>query len=185
VTTPAPSPVFIARLAGAFYLVTILTGGYALSVGGAGGVVAGIIAAASYIVVTLLLYYLLRPVSPGVSLLAMLVSLAGCAVGPLSLAVRIPAPNNIALVCFGFYCLLIGYLILRSTFLPRFVGALMVFAGLGWLIYAFPPLARALFPYVLAPGLIGEGALTLWLLVAGVDERQWTEQAGARLARAA
>jgi hypothetical protein len=38
---------------------------------------------------------------------------------------------NICLVIFGFYDLLIGYLIYRSTFLPRFLGVLMALAGLG------------------------------------------------------
>ncbi len=68
---------------------------------------------------------------------------------------------SIAVVFFGFYCLLIGYLILKSTFLPRILGGLMVVAGLGWLTYLSPPLARSLSPYILAPGILGEGALSV------------------------
>ena len=86
---------------------------------------------------------------------------------------------NISLVFFGFYCLLIGYLIFRSTFLPRILGALMAFAGLGWLTFLSPPLANYLYPYILAPGLLGEGSLTLWLLVIGVNVQRWKEQASA------
>ena len=86
---------------------------------------------------------------------------------------------NIGLVFFGFYCILIGYLIFRSLFLPRILGALMVFAGLGWLTFLSPPLANHLSPYILAPGLLGEGSLTLWLLVIGVNAQRWKEQAGA------
>jgi hypothetical protein len=40
------------------------------------------------------------------------------------------------------------------------------------------PLARSLSPYILAPGILGEGALTLWLLVMGVNDQRWKEQAG-------
>lgn len=84
---------------------------------------------------------------------------------------------NLGLVFFGFYCLLIGYLIFRSIFLPRTLGALMVFAGLGWLTFLSPPLANYLRPYVLLPGIIGEASLTLWLLVKGVNVQRWQEQA--------
>jgi hypothetical protein len=76
---------------------------------------------------------------------------------------------GISLVFFGFYCLLIGYLIFKSTFLPRILGVLMAFAGLGWLTFLSPELARSLSPYILAPGIIGEGSLTVWLLVMGVS----------------
>ena len=55
----------------------------------------------------------------------------------------------------------------------------MAFAGLGWLIFLSPPLAKQLSPYVVIPGIIGEGALTVWLLVAGVDVQRWKEQASA------
>jgi hypothetical protein len=85
--------------------------------------------------------------------------------------------NNIGLVFFGLHCLGVGYLILRSTFLPRLVGALMVFAGLGWLTFLSPPLANSLAPYNMLPGAIGELSLTLWLLVKGVNIQRWNEQA--------
>lgn len=83
-------------------------------------------------------------------------------------------------VFFGFHCLLVGWLILRSTFLPRFVGSLMVFAGLGWLTLSLgnllaPEFGRLLFPYLLAPGAIGEITLSLWLLAKGVNEQGWLE----------
>jgi len=86
---------------------------------------------------------------------------------------------NIGLVFFGFYCLLIGYLIFRSTFLPRILGALMAFAGLGWLTFLWPPLANHLSSYNLAAGILGEGSLTLWLLAMGVNAHRWKEQARA------
>jgi hypothetical protein len=170
------SPRLKARIAGVFYLLTFLTGAVALFVRGRLGFAAGLVAGACYIAVTLLFYYIFKPVNRSLSLLAALVSLLGCAVGPLSLFVH--AASHISpLVFFGFYCLLIGYLIFRSTFLPRILGALMAFAGLGWLTFLSPSLANHLSPYIFAPGMLGEGALTLWLLVKGVNAQRWQEQA--------
>jgi len=84
-----------------------------------------------------------------------------------------------ALVFFACYCLLNGYLILKSTFLPRFVGVLLMVAGGGWLIFLWPSLgARLLNPYLMVTG-VGEGVLVLWLLVFGVDPQRWNEQARA------
>jgi hypothetical protein len=83
---------------------------------------------------------------------------------------------KIGLVFFGLYNLLNGYLILRSTFLPRFLGVFMVIAGLPWLIFLLP-LGKNLSPFAVAPAAIGEGLLLVWLLVKGVNAQQWTEQA--------
>jgi Domain of unknown function (DUF4386) len=86
---------------------------------------------------------------------------------------------NVGLVFFGCYCLLIGCLIFKSTFLPRILGALMTIAGLSWLTFLLPPLVNVLSPYNLAPGVLGEGSLTLWLLLFGVNAERWKAQAGA------
>src|SRR5438552_7115533 len=83
----------------------------------------------------------------------------------------------IALVFFGFYALLTGYLILKSTFLPRILGVLSVLGGLGWLSFLYLPLGYRLFPYIAALGLLGAASLILWLLVFGVNEQRWKEQA--------
>ena len=92
------------------------------------------------------------------------------------LAVRAQA-NDIGLVFFGLHCLGVGYLILKSTFLPRTIGALMVVAGFGWLTFLAPPLAQSIAPFNMLPGAVGELSLTLWLLVKGVNAQRWSEQA--------
>jgi hypothetical protein len=81
------------------------------------------------------------------------------------------------IVFFGFYCVLLGYLILKSTFLPRIIGALMALAGLGYLTLLAKPLADHLAPYNLLPAALGETSLMLWLLIVGVNVNRWNEQA--------
>jgi hypothetical protein len=85
---------------------------------------------------------------------------------------------GIALVFFGFFDLLIGHLIFKSTFLPRAVGVLMMIAGLGGLAFLSPPFATKYFPYLVAT-FVGELVLILWLIAKGVNVRRWEERAGA------
>lgn len=85
--------------------------------------------------------------------------------------------NNAFLAFFGLYCLLLGCLILRSTFLPRIIGVFMTLAGFGYLTFLSPSLAAYLSPYNLVPAALGEGSLMLWLLVMGVNSQRWREQA--------
>jgi hypothetical protein len=172
----AASPRRNARIAGAFYLLTFLTGLPALFIHSSLGVALGLIAGVCYIAVTLLFYYIFKPVNRTLSFLAALVSFAGCAIGPVTAGFHLTSRIN-PLVFFGFYCLLIGYLIVRSTFLPRTLGALMGLAGLGWLSFFSASVASRLHPYNLVPGLIGEGALTVWLLAVGLNDQRWKEQA--------
>ncbi|HXX15915.1 MAG TPA: DUF4386 domain-containing protein [Candidatus Eremiobacteraceae bacterium] len=93
--------------------------------------------------------------------------------------------SNIMMAFFGFYCILIGYLIFRSSFLPRIIGAFLVIAGLSYLFNYFAaflalPVADYSFRYIALPaGILGEGSLILWLLLMGVNNKRWREQAGA------
>lgn len=90
----------------------------------------------------------------------------------------------LAMVFFGFQCLLIGCLIVRSTFLPRILGVLLAIGGSSYVISSFatflaPAFGARLSPFILPAALLGEGSLTLWLLVIGVNEQRWKEQATA------
>ena len=167
----AMSPRLKARIAGVFYLVTFVTGVIGL-VSVSGRFVASLIAIVCYIAVTLLFYDLFKPVNRSLSLLAAFVSLLGCASGALGLF-RLTSAYISPMVFFGFYCLLIGTLIFKSTFLPRTLGALMACGGLGWLTFLSRPFAHYLSPYNFVPGLLAEGALTVWLLVVGIDVPKW------------
>jgi hypothetical protein len=174
-TSPRPR----ARITGVVYLLYFLTAISAEVFVGRSRLVAydavNIIAHAFYIAVTLLFYYMFKPVNRTLSLLAAFFSLAGCANDVLRLLNRAPYTINSTLF-FAPYCLLLGYLIFRSTFLPRILGVLMVFAGLGWLIF-LSPLATRLSTYLEVLGFLAEASLMLWLLVKGVNEQRWKEQA--------
>jgi hypothetical protein len=170
-----------ARITGVVYLLYFLTAISAEAFIGHGRPVAyntvNVIAHAFYVAVTLLFYYMFKPVNSSLSLLAALFSLAGCANDILGVFNRAPYKIS-SLVFFAPYCLLIGYLILTSTFLHRILGLLMVLAGVGWLI-VLSPLANRLTTYVEILGIIAEGSLMLWLLIKGVNVQRWKEQASA------
>jgi hypothetical protein len=82
-------------------------------------------------------------------------------------------------VFFGPYCLLIGYLVFRSTFLPRFLGVPMALAGVGWLVFLLPAGEHYLSLYIEILGILAEASLMLWLIVMGVNVQRWKAQAGA------
>jgi hypothetical protein len=174
-TNTAQSTRLKARIAGFFYLITFIAGIFSLKLS-SGKLAADLTADVAYVAVTVLLFGIFKPVNKSISLVAAVFSLVGIANGALT-ALNRPVLSLNPLVFFGFYCALIGYLIFRSTFLPRFLGVLMALGGLGWLTFMSSSLSTALYPYNLAPGIIGEGALTVWLLVMGLNEQKWKEQA--------
>jgi hypothetical protein len=155
-----------ARLAGVFYLLTIVVGVFSAFARSRPLSDAGnLIGTGCYVVVTILLYLILKPVNPALSLIAAVISLAGCTVGALEALHRSPFHFR-GILIFGFYCLLLGYLIFRARFFPRWLGFLVALAGVGWLTFLWPPLVRHLGLLPMLIGLIGEGSLTVYLLVA-------------------
>lgn len=72
----------------------------------------------------------------------------------------------ISFVLFACFELVTGNLILRSTFLPRWIGWWWVAGGIGGLTFLWSPLATAIWPLLLAAG-AGEFVLPVWLLVKG------------------
>ena len=80
----------------------------------------------------------------------------------------------IGLIFFGFYCLLVGYVIFKSAMVPKFLGVLYILSGIGYLINSFTMLlskgfANPIFTYVAIPIFIGELSFCLWLIIKGVD----------------
>ena len=91
---------------------------------------------------------------------------------------------SIGMVFFGVQCISIGYLVARSTFLPRVLGILLGIGGTSYVIASFasfliPTFGPHLIPFIFPVALIGEGSLTLWLLVKGVNLQRWKDQASA------
>jgi len=232
------SPLFKARMAGMFYVLTgatyvlgqafilgkIVVDGNAAATANnilahrsffQLGFTADVISVVCSVALTVLFYDLFRPVNRSLSLLAAFVHLVGLAVaafgsflllaplvilggGPYLSVFKVEQLRalaflflelygqvvNICFVFFGVYCLLIGYLIFKSIFLPRILSALPVIAGLCWLTFLSTPLANYLSPYNLALALFVEASVFLWLLVMGLNAPKWEEKAN-RLAIAA
>jgi len=226
----------MARIAGALYLLTILTGMFSAGFATGKLVVSGDAAAtannilahrglfqlafavyliemACQVALTALFYLLLKPAGRSVSLVAAFLGLTGCVIktftrvffiAPLfilggahylsvfspeqlqALALLFLKVNDrgagIALVFFGFYAILTGYLIIKSSFLPRVLGAISVVGGFGWLTFLYPPLGGRLFPFTSMFAVLGAAALIVWFMVFGVNEQRWKEQAGAAAA---
>ena len=227
------SPLWYARLGGAFYLAIILFGGCSegfvnskLMAGDAAttahnilaspglwrlGTALNLLVVLSAVPLMWIEFQLLRPVSKSLALLALLlngVSLAVEAVSKLFQLLVLPILQsadylrawgparvallanlalrshdiafNIALVFFGLTCLVNGYLIFKSGFLPAVLGVLMQVAGAAYLVACLaalfaPALAAQLIPAILLPPLVGELSLCLWLLIKGVNIARWQE----------
>jgi len=179
----AESPRFKARIAGVFWLGTAVAGSLALVFSGVLGTAVNLVATVCYVIATLLVYSLLKPVNKNLSMLAAVSSIVGCTIGTLNTFLPLGVAT-LPTLFFGGHVFLVGYLILKSIFLPRFVGVLMVLAGLGWMTRGLTslvslPIASGVSSYLMGLGVLGEMTLTVWLLAKGVDEERWKKQADA------
>jgi hypothetical protein len=85
--------------------------------------------------------------------------------------------SNLVIIIFGFHAIVLGYLIYRSTFIPRAIGIVFTLAGIAGCLLLVPPVATKILPLLLGIGALAELSLTAWLLFAGIDLKSWLEQA--------
>jgi hypothetical protein len=86
--------------------------------------------------------------------------------------------SGVLMVFYGIAFAIRGYLISRSTYLPRFIGLLMMIAGAGFvirnlLLVLVPHAASTL---LLAPMFVAAISLMVWLLARGIDRSKWPEE---------
>jgi hypothetical protein len=129
-----------------------------------------------YATLAILLYRLFRPAQPLLALVATVCSLAGCVTDGLHQLHTTGISGQSPLLFFGPFCVLLGVLILRSRFLPRWLGWPLIVAGLGWLAYLNPEVAQHASIVIFPVGFLAEFMLMLWFLLRGVDEARWREQ---------
>ena len=84
----------------------------------------------------------------------------------------------IGLIFFGVACLVRAYLIYKSGYFPKILGVLMFGAGLSYLtnsvaLLLVPSFAALIFPAILAPALVAELSLSLWLIAKGINVAKW------------
>jgi|SRR5271156_3237002 len=92
---------------------------------------------------------------------------------------------GVSLLFFGFCCILFGYLIRKSLYLPKILGTLLVIGGMGYILFSLAQIlapsfaAHYLFPWLMLPAFPAELGLALWLTVKGVNVVKWKERAQA------
>jgi hypothetical protein len=155
------------------------------------GIVSDLLMHLCDIPVMLVVYVLLRPVNRNIALLGLLFNLVQTAVlvaNKLHLITALLATDppqiynairlhdmgfGVGLLFFGCTLLVNGYLVIRSGYLPRWIGVLLQLAGACYLVsnvtlLLAPALANRLFILML-PCLIAELSFCLWLIFKGVD----------------
>lgn len=127
-----------------------------------------------YATVTILMYRLFRPANHLLAVAATLCSLAGCVNDELHQLHR-GLGGQESLLFFGPFCVLLGILILRSRFLPYWLGWPLIVAGILWLAYLIPWVGTHAKIVIFPVGFLAEFELMVWLLARGVDEVRWRE----------
>jgi len=102
------------------------------------------------------------------------------------LFLRLQSANFVLAIFFGgCSSIVMGFLVLRSTFVPRILALCMFVDGLGFLTFSLttflaPAVAPHLGPFIpYGTAMVGEGVLFLWLIIKGVNAERWREQAAA------
>jgi len=84
--------------------------------------------------------------------------------------------HQIAGIFFGLWLLPMGYLVYKSTYIPKIIGVFLIITSMGYLIdfttfFLYPDFAITISEYTW----LGEVMMVLWLLIIGVNLRKFEE----------
>jgi hypothetical protein len=195
------SPGALARIAGALYLINILAGAFAIGYVPAAvgqdahanellfraGLAAHVLVTMTNVPLALIFYELFKVVDRRLALLAVLFIITANSIEAAGITEQLTAAKpfdvlaasfSVSTVFFGLDILILAYLILRSALVPRAIGVLLAIDGAAYVFNSYatflsPGFAAHLVPYILLPAPVGEGSLTLWLLLAGINVARW------------
>jgi hypothetical protein len=82
---------------------------------------------------------------------------------------------NVGFIFFGLHVFFLGYLILRTDYVPRVLGVLLLIASAGYFIDSFASIVSSDYAdneglfilFVAVPAIVAEYSLALWLLIKG------------------
>ena len=170
--------------------------------------VTGLIRNTCLILLPLVLYKILKPINKAIALVMVILALVSVGIAMVNMikdyAVLLLLSDADYLTAFGvdqlhaqvmffldlqtygafipqflsLWLILVGYLVFKSSFLPRILGILLIIGGLGFVIDSitfvlFPnfDVTISLFTF------FGEMIFALWLLIKGVNVEEWEERA--------
>jgi len=123
------------------------------------------------VIVAISLYILMKPTNSNLSLLMALFRIVYAVIFTIAL-IKMPNLNAFnfiwqrGLLVFGFHLLLLGILVFRSTFIPKWVGVLLAISGMGYIIDGFGTYWGYSYNIALYT-FIGELILMFWLVIKG------------------
>jgi hypothetical protein len=189
-----------ARLAGVLILISLVAGGFGEDYVPSqnltsdsflfrSGFAAYQVEAACDVALTFILYVLLRPVDANIAIGAAFFRLLGTAtyaVGEIGYFAgsdkAFAAAGNLSIMFYGLGTGMLGYLIFTSGYLPKWLGALLLLGGCGFVLRSFSVLLLGDYPttWLLLPMIVALLVLAIWFLIAGVNARGWEAHAVAR-----
>ena len=120
-----------------------------------------------YVVVAVVLYRLFAPADPLVALALLPLAFIGCLLQAFGQVQADAGLLRLALVPFGLFLLVLGYLIARSSVAPVALGALLAVAGIAWPMVVIPAMPSWYAGVAIVLGIVAEAGLAIWLLIAG------------------
>lgn len=92
---------------------------------------------------------------------------------------------TVGLLFFGVHLIILGYLIIKSSYIPNAIGVLLLLAAIGYLVDSTAKLLMSNYNdysdvfevIVIMPSVIGEFSFTVWLIIKGFKRRLFKAQA--------